>query len=156
MAKVDIELVQMILQRSELDTVKISQIMDDLKFESKQKETDAEKEPPVKKQFAVIINDPYGKIAETGFEYQGWVVQIPEDDAPQTALESLYKGVYDYNLTPKGRRMPLKSIAEACEFGSAKLYKEHKVWVKTKEPVLIIRSNGVIPRETPTEKSDEF
>ena len=49
--------------------------------------------------------------------------------------------------TPKGRRMPLKTVAEACEFGSAKIFKEHKVWVKTKEPVLIVRTNNKIPRE---------
>ena len=45
MAKVDIELVQMILQRADLDARKISQIMEDLKFESKQKDSDAEKTP---------------------------------------------------------------------------------------------------------------
>lgn len=146
MAKVDIELVQMILQRADLDARKISQIMEDIKFESKQKEADAEKEPAVKKQFVIVVNDPYGKIGETGFEYQGWVVQIPEDDAPMQALERLHKGVYDFNLTPKGRRMPIKTVAEACEFGSAKVYKEHKIWVKTKEPVLVLRTNGKVPR----------
>ena len=147
MAKVDIELVQAILQKADLDAIKISQIMEDLKFEAQQKEADPDKEPPVKKQFVIVVNDPYGKIGETGFEYQGWVVQIPEDDAPMKALERLHKGVYDFNLTPKGRRMPIQTIAEACEFGSAKIYKEHKVWVKTKEPVLVLRTNGKVPRE---------
>ena len=77
MAKVDIELVQAILQKADLDAIKISQIMEDLKFEAQQKEADPDKEPPVKKQFVIVVNDPYGKIGETGFEYQGWVVQIP-------------------------------------------------------------------------------
>lgn len=111
------------------------------------KDNDGEKEPAVKKQFVIVVNDPYGKIGETGFEYQGWVVQIPEDAAPMEALEKLHKGVYDFNLTPKGRRMPIKTIAEACEFGSAKLYKEHKIWVKTKDPVLVLRTNGKIPHD---------
>jgi len=145
MAKVDIELVQAILQRSKIDALKISQIMEDLKFEAKQKNSDPDKEPPVKKQFAIIVNDPYGKIGETGFEYQGWVVQIPEDDAPMKALERLHNGVYDFNTTPKGRRMPIKTVAEACEFGSAKIYKENKLWIKTKEPVLVLRTTGKIP-----------
>ena len=35
MAKVDIELVQAILQKADLDAIKISQIMEDLKFEAK-------------------------------------------------------------------------------------------------------------------------
>ena len=145
MAKVDLELVKMVLQRADLDAQKITQIIEDINFESKSKEADEEKEPPVKKQFVVLVSDPYGKF--TDMDYTGWVVQIPEDENPATALERLHKGAYDFNLSPKGRRMPLKTIAEACEFGSAKIYKEHKVWVKTKEPVLIVRTNNKIPRE---------
>ncbi len=146
MAKVDIELVRMVLQKADLDARKVAQILDDIKFESKEQSKDEGKEPPVKKQFVVILSDPYGKVAETGFEYTGWVVQIPEDDNPASALERLHKGAYDFNATPKGRRLPLKTIAEACEFGSAKINKEHKVWVKTKEPVLIMTTSGKIPR----------
>ena len=35
-------------------------------------------------------------------------------------------------------------ITEACEFGSAKLFKERKIWVRTKEPVLVLPTNGRI------------
>ncbi len=147
MAKVDIEIVEAALKLEDLDSQKRSQIMNRIKSESEAIKSDKGKEPTVKKQFVIVVNDPYGKIPETGFEYQGWVVQIPEDAAPMEALEKLHKGVYDFNLTPKGRLMPIKTIAEACEFGSAKLYKEHKIWVKTKEPVLVLRTNGKIPHD---------
>lgn len=147
MAKVDIELVKTILQRADLDAVKISQIMDDLKFESKQKDSDEDKEPPVKKQSVIVVNDPYGKIGATGFEYSAWVLDIPEDAAPHSALERLYNAVYDFNITPKGRRMAINSIHEACEFMPKAIQKERKVWPKTKEPVLVLFSNGRIPRE---------
>ena len=150
MAKVDIELVKMILQKSDLDARKVAQIMEDINFEVKSKNAETNKEPPVKKQYVFIVSDPYGKFTDA--DYTGWVVQIPEDENPATALERIHLGSYDYNLTPKGRRMPLKTIAEACEFGSAKIYKKHKVWVKTKEPVLIVRSNNKIPRGEPTEE----
>lgn len=146
MAKIDIELVQSILMKTDIDAQMVAQIMEDLKFEAKQK-GDEEKEPRQKNQFVVIVNDPYGKIKETGFDYACWIVQIPEDDAPMTALERLHKGVYDFNLTPKGRRMPIQTVAEACEFVSAKIYKEHKISVKTKEPVLMLTTNGRIPTE---------
>lgn len=147
MAKVDIELVQMVLQRADLGAQKTAQIMEVLKFESKLKDIDGEKEPAVKKQYVIVVNDPYGKIPATGFEFSGWVVQIPEDDDPHSALEKLHCAAHDFNQTPKGRRMSIKTIAEACEFGSAKLYKEHKIWVKTKEPVLVLRTNGKIPHD---------
>ena len=120
--------------------------MEDLKFESKQKDNDGEKEPAVKKQFVIVVNDPYGKIGETGFEYQGWVVQIPEDDAPQAAIAKINQASSDFNLTPKGRRIPLKTVAEFFEFGSQKINKESKLWVKTKEPVLVCLTNGKIEK----------
>lgn len=149
MAKIDLELVKVVLQRSELDAKKIAQIIEDITFESKAQEAEKEKEPQVKKQYVVVVSDPYGKFTDA--DYTGWVVQIPEDGNPATALERIHLGSYDYNLTPKGRRMPLKTIAEACEFGSAKIFKEHKVWIKTKEPVLIVRTNNKIPRESKQE-----
>lgn len=143
--KVDIELVGMVLRRARLTAVQQAQILEDIRFESNQV-VGEDREPPEKKQFVVILNDPYGKLAETGFEFSGWVVQIPEDADPHSAPRRLYGGAYDFNQTPKGRKMPLKTIGDACEFGSAKIYKEHKLWIKTKEPVLIIPANGKLPK----------
>lgn len=146
MAKVDLELVEIVLKRAKVETTQIAKIIEDIKNETEAAKDAAEKEPAVKKQFVVVVNDPYGKIAETGFEYSGWVVQIPADDVPQSALQKLYYGAYDFNITPKGRRMPIKTIDEAVRFGSAKIYKEHKIWLKNKEPVLIMTTNGKLPK----------
>ena len=141
--KIDIEIVQMVLERANLTTLQQSQILEDIKFESYLTAVD-DREPPEKKQYVIVVNDPYGKIPATGFEFSGWVVQIPEDDDPRSALEKLHCAAHDFNQTPKGRRMPIKTIAEACEFGSAKLFKERKIWVRTKEPVLVLPTNGKI------------
>ena len=141
--KIDIEIVQMVLERARLTAVQQAQILEDLKFEATLIVGD-DREPPEKKQFAIIVSDPYGKLGATGFEFSGWVVQIPEDDDPRSALEKLHCAAHDFNQTPKGRRMPIKTIAEACEFGSAKLFKERKLWVRTKEPVLVLATNGKI------------
>lgn len=146
MAKVDIELVKMVLQKAEIDARKVAQIMEEINFENKAKNTEEQKEPAVKKQFVFIVSDPYGKF-KGGADYTGWVVQIPEDDNPAEALERLHRGVYDFNASPKGQRMPIETIADACEFGSAKIYKEHKIWVKTKEPVLVIRTSNKVPKD---------
>lgn len=147
MAKVDLDLVKMILQREGIDARKLAQIIEDIKVEEQaaREEMAKEKEPAVKKQYVVVVSDPYGKFKDA--DYTGWVVQIPEDDAPQTALDKLYSGAYDFNASPKGSRLPLKTVAEACENGSAKLYKEHKIWIKTKEPVLIVRADKNLPQE---------
>lgn len=143
MAKVDIDLVKMILQRREFDTRQVASIINELEEEVRiQKETE-EKPPPVKKQFVVLVSDPAGELE--GKDFTGWVLQIPEEDSPYVSEERLTRSAYDFNVTPKGRRYPVKTIAESCEVVSAKFHKEHKVWVKTKEPVLICRTSNDIP-----------
>lgn len=117
MAKVDIELVKVVLQRAELDAHKTAQIIEDLVFEAR------------------------------AYKGAGWVAQIPEDDEPDGAEEKLYAAARDFNLTPKGRRMPLTTVAEACEFGSAKINKEHGLWIRSKEPVPVVPVFNKIPAE---------
>lgn len=132
----------MVLQRNELDIRKVSEIMEDLQNElAAQVE---EKPPAVKKQFSILVSDPQGKMK--GKDLVGWVLQVPEDDDPRIGEERLVKAAYEYNTTAKGQRMPVKSIGEACEVLTSRITKEHNVWVKTKEPVLINVTNNEIPK----------
>ena len=143
MAKVDLDLVKHILQRNELDLRQVNAIIEDLQEEIKILQAENPPAPRVPKQFAILISDPEGKIPAGDFT--GWVLQLPEEDNPLEVLEQLYKGAYDFNQTPKGRRLPVKSIGEACEVVPARIFKEYQVWVKTKEPVLMLRTNNQIP-----------
>lgn len=142
MPKVDLELVKMILQRNELDIRLVSQILEDINAEA-QAADDEEKVPAVKKQFVFLLSDP--KEEMKGKDFVGWVLQIPEDDSPMTAEERLVKSAYEFNITPKGRRMPVKTIAEVCEHVSGRITKEQALWIKTKEPVYVLRTGGKIP-----------
>jgi hypothetical protein len=142
MAKVDLELVKMVLQRNDLDVRVVSQIIEDINAEV-QAEDDEEKPPPVKKQFVILVSDPEGEL--DGKDFTGWVLQIPEDDSPYTTEERLIRSAYEFNLTPKGRRLPVKQINEVCEHVSGKILKEQKVWVKTKEPVYVLRTSNEVP-----------
>lgn len=144
MPKADLELIKMVLQRNELDIRKVSEIMEEIQNEVNAQQ-DEEKPPPVKKQFVVMVSDPEGKLE--GKDFTGWVLQIPEEDSPLVAEERLVKASYEYNSTPKGGRLPVKSIGEACEVVPARITKEHHVWIKTKEPVLVVRTTNEIPTE---------
>lgn len=146
MAKVDIDLLKMVLQRNSVDVRKIAQILEDINQEQLAAEEDNEKEPPVKKQYVVVLSDPEGDLE--GKEYTGWVVQIPEDESPYEANDKLIRAAYEYNVTKKGRRMPVQQIGEVCEHVAAKILKEQKIWVRTKEPVFILRTDNVVPMET--------
>ena len=146
MAKVDIETLKFILQRNEPDIRKVNEIMQEIEMELKAEEEEkANRPPPVKKQFAVVISDPDGDL--NGMDLTGWVAQIPEDDSATVAPERIISAAYEYNTTPKGRRMPVQTIGEACEVVSSKLFKEQSIWIKTKVPVLAVTCPNKIPME---------
>lgn len=143
MSKVEIELVKMVLQRNELDKSLVSQIVEDINAEAAAAdEAEEEKTPAIKKQFVFLLSDPKGELVSK--DYVGWVLQIPEDDSPFTAEERLIRSAYEHNTTRKGRRMPVKTIAEVCEHVSARTTKEQGVWIKTKEPVYVLRTGGKV------------
>lgn len=144
MPKVDLELVKMVLQRNEIDIRLVSQIIEDINTEVAA-EVEEEKPPPVKKQFVIMVSDPKNELE--GKEFVGWVLQIPEDDSPFVTEERLIRSAYEFNLTPKGRRIPLKTISEVCEHVSGRISKEQKVWIKTKEPVYVLRTSNKVPMD---------
>lgn len=144
MAKADLELVKVVVQRNGIDARTTARIIEEINQELQQM-VDEEKPPTPKKQFVVLVSDPEGKVEELGLA--GWVVQIPEDLDPRSAIDSLVRSAYEFNVTPKGRRLPVKSISEACEFIPAKILKEQNVWVKTKEPIQLVATINEIPLE---------
>ena len=143
MKKVDLDLVKAVLQRNDMDMRLVSQILEEIQVELAALEQETEKVPPVKKQYVFVLSDPKGELE--GKDFTGWVVQIPEEDSPFLAEERLFRSGYEYNVTPKGRRLPVKTVSEVCEFVPARIMKEQKLWVRTKEPVYVLRTSGKIP-----------
>jgi hypothetical protein len=136
--KVDLDILQSVLRRNEVDVRKIAEIMEDVN-RIIQEEAEAPKEPPVKKQFVFLLSDPNGVVKE---DMTGWVLQIPEDMPPPLTLEKLSEAAQAYNRTPKGRRLPLETVGEVCESVPPKISKECDVWVKTKEAVWVLRTDN--------------
>ena len=146
MAKIDVETLKFILQRNEPDIRKVNDIMHDIQMELQAEEEERANRPPaVKKQFSIVLADSEGELA--GKDITGWVVQIPEEDSVTDAPERIISAAYEYNASPKGRRMPVETIGEACEAVTAKLFKEQNIWVKTKVPVLAVPTANKIPSE---------
>jgi hypothetical protein len=146
MAKVDLDIVKHILQRNELDIRQVNAIIGDIEQELKLIKEENPPAPRVAKQFAILISDPEGTLPER--DLTGWVLQMPEEDSPAILEGQIHKAAYDFNQTPKGRRLPVKTIGEACEAVPPRIFKEYQVWVKTKEPVLVLRTDNQIPLET--------
>ena len=110
-----------------------------------EEEEKALRPPPVKKQFVMLASDPDGILEKK--DMVGWIAQIPEDDSVATTASRIHSAAYEYNATPKGTRMPVETVGEACEVVSAKLFKEQNIWVKSKTPLLIVPVENKIPIE---------
>ena len=114
MPKIDVETLKFILQRNEPDIRKVNEIMQEIEMELKaQEEEKLNRPPPVKKQFSILIADAEGELKDK--DLTGWVVQIPEDDSASLCPERIINAAYEFNTTPKGQRMPVETIGEACE-----------------------------------------
>jgi hypothetical protein len=146
MSKIPIEIIAEALNSNNLDQETISKVMNDIAHMAQvlADEEKAQREPVVKKQFIIVLSDPRGTVPDE--DYVGWVVQIPEDDNPGTAIERIKRSAYEYNISKKGRKYPVKSIGEACEAVGAKFQKEQNVAIKTKLPVTILKTDNVLPK----------
>ena len=145
MAKIDVEKLKYILHRNESDIQKINDILNDIATELQIEQAEKEARPPaVKKQFITLIADNDGQLLDQDFA--SWVVQIPEEANPQAVIDKIHQSAYTYNATPKGSRLPVKSMGETLESVSAKIFKENEVWVKTKIPVLAVSCKNQLPQ----------
>jgi hypothetical protein len=121
---------------------------------------EAEKTPPVKKQFAFVLSDPTGRFTKEFLETSGlgaligWVVQLPEEDSPYTVRARIVEAAHHFNTTKKGRLLPVQTIGEACENVPSRIFKEQSIWIKTKCAVYAIPCANEIG-ETPSILGDD-
>lgn len=147
MAKIDVSKVAEILKKNDLDPALLRKVVEEMNLSVQPEDGDDEKPPAVKKQWVIVVSDPEGKMPKT--DLVGWVLQIPESESVATTLGRVFRRAYDFNMTKKGRLLPVKTVGEAIENVPAKFMKEADLWVKTKTPVLVLRTDNDIPRETP-------
>jgi hypothetical protein len=145
MAKIDVSTVAEILKKNHLDPAVLRRVIEEMNLAVQPDPGEEEKPPAVKKQFVVLLSDPEGRMPKNDFV--AWVLQIPENESPATTTERLFRGAYDFNTTKKGRLHPVKTVGEAVENVPAKHFKEAELWVKTKEPVLVVKTDNEIPKE---------
>jgi hypothetical protein len=145
MAKIDVSKVAEILKKNHIDPSVLRRVIEEMNLAVQPDPGEDEKPPAVKKQFVFLLSDPEDRLPKGDFA--GWVLQIPENESPATTPERLFRSAYDYNTTKKGRLHPVKTVGEAVENVPAKHFKEAELWVKTKTPVLVLKTDNEIPRE---------
>ena len=146
MAKIEVNKVAEILKKNQVDPAVLRRIVEEMNLAAQPEPGDEEKPPAMKKQFVILVSDPEGRMPK--HDFVGWVLQIPENESVATTEERLFRGAYDFNASKKGRLMPVKTVGEAIENVAAKYFKEADVFVKTKTPVLVLKTDNEIPKDT--------
>lgn len=144
MPKIEVNKVAEILKKNEISPSVLRRVIEELNLAAQPETGDDEKPPAVKKQFVILVSDPEGKMPKNDFV--GWVLQIPENESVATTQERIFRGSYDFNASKKGRLLPVKTVGEALENVAAKYFKEADLWVKTKTPVLLLKTDNEIPK----------
>jgi hypothetical protein len=106
-------------------------------------ESEESDEPKIKKQFGILISDKDGLINK---DLVGWVFQMPENEDTRDVVELIKKAAYNYNASKKGRKYPVNTIGQTIEGVGSKFFKPYNVSLKTKEPVLVITTDNILPR----------
>jgi hypothetical protein len=145
MPKIEVNKVAEILKKNEIPPAVLRRVLEEMNLAAQPEPGEEEKPPPVKKQWVILISDPDGRMPK--HDFVGWVLQIPDTESPATTQDRLFRGCYDFNASKKGRLLPVKTVGDAIENVPAKFFKEAELWVKTKEPVLVLKTNNEIPKE---------
>ena len=145
MPKIDVNKVAEILKKNQIDPAVLRRVVEEMNLAVQPDPGEEDPTPPVKKQFVILVSDPNGKMPKVDFT--GWVLQLPEDESPASVQERLLKATYDFNASRKGRLYPAKTVGDALEAVPSKFFKEVELWVKTKEPVIVLRTDNEIPKD---------
>jgi hypothetical protein len=145
MPKIDVNKVAEILKKNHIDPAVLRRVVEEMNLAVQPDPGEGDAAPPVKKQHIILVSDPQDKMPKGDFT--GWVLQIPEDESPASVQERLLKGAYDYNASKKGRLYPARTVGDALENVPGKFFRDVELWVKTKTPVLVLRTDNEIPKD---------
>lgn len=143
MSKIEVNKVAEILKKNALEPALLRRVVEEMNLAIQPEDSDFSV-APLKKQFVILISDPENRLPAV--DLVGWVLQIPESESPATTESRICRAAFYFNVSKKGRLLPVKTVGEAIENVSSKFFKESGLWVKTKTPVLMLRTNNEIPK----------
>lgn len=134
--KVDMEIMDSVLSEysNKIDMETRVKILRDIEKEAEENKPEREKKP--KKRFvAVAITD------NPDFENVPlFLTQIEEGDNHNFVVDRIVRATEEHNNTPKGRKKPIRTFGDAFAETKRKMITDKNVWIKTKEPVIIVRT----------------
>lgn len=138
--KIDKEIIDEVLSNySEVvDMGTRAKILREIEQEAQERKPEREKQP--KKHFMIVALTDDEKISEVPM----YVVQLPEDQDHTEIPFIIEKGTAEFNTTPKGRKLPVTTVADAMGDVKRKCFTERGLSVKTKEPTIIVTMKNEI------------
>ena len=130
--KIDKDIVEQVLC-DYIDMATRIKIINDIEREVEQNKPEREKNP--KKQFVGIAVTDNPDFEEVPF----FLVQIEEGDDHNTIVDRITHATSEHNNTPKGQKFPIDTLGGAIQETKRKFITDKKVWVKSKETVIIVR-----------------
>lgn len=140
--KVDIDELAKILEKNQVKKEVVVKVINELSIAAEENKAEKSTEPKAKNEFLVLVYDD-GTLA--GKELTASVVQIPSGEDAGLTLGKISEAAKEFNTnTRKGRKNPVKTIADALATVSRKFLKKQRVNAKTKEVVRVIITNNQI------------
>ncbi len=141
MPKLSIEQIEATLRERKVAPATIVQIITDLEAAAQADKDAKETTKKPKNQLVVIAIDKDQQIKEP---IVAIVAQIEDGAPPAAALERILEAARVHNASSRGSRKPVSSLGQAVEGVSRKLFKEQRVLLKTRFPVLVIPTVNTI------------
>jgi hypothetical protein len=139
MKKVEIETIKEALNDAEIPEKLKSKFLEKLAKLMAADEQEEENEPKAKWSTHLMLLSPEGEPEVTLPDYP-YIVKIPETESVYTVERRLQLAAEQFNLTRKGRRYPVRTIADAIEHTSKALFKEQGVQVGQFDSSVVVRN----------------
>jgi len=137
--KIDKDIIESVLANyNEIDSSTRFKIIHDIEKEAIDNKPEKEKLP--KKQFVIVALTDQEKIEEIPM----YVVQFSLDQNHNDIPEIIKNATVEFNNTPKGRKHPVNTVANAMGDVKRKCFLDRGLSVKTKEPTIIVKTNNDI------------
>lgn len=147
--KVDIEDVEHIIAKYQVDQKTAQQIIADVKQAAEDARADGGLGAGGKKtkyKFLIVASDPDKKYPDLE-NIPMWVFKVPDEENHTDVLGRFYKGVYEFNAkSRKGRKSPIKTVGGGIQAVGSKFFKPNKTPILTKEPVIVLVTDNTIPK----------
>ncbi len=146
--KVDLADVEHILTKYKIDQKLVEKIVDDAKQAVEDAKADGGDAggKKLKYKHLIVASDPDGSAKAVLERTPMWVFKVPDDEQHTDVMPRFFKGVYDFNArSRKGRKNPIESVGDGIQAVGTKHFKPSKSPILTKEPVIVLVTNNIIP-----------